>query len=112
MKDEYKNISDGIVSLLLYLDRSEYNSSYLLRRGYEMSKAYTYNKNNKYYDKEWVKNNFGDEFFKKVDDDVVLFKKKWKEQMSKLKKYFMFCFLFMLIIFVIILIVFKKLGLF
>ena len=34
LKDDYTSISDGIVMLLLYLDRSEYSSSYLVNKSY------------------------------------------------------------------------------
>ena len=95
----YESISDGIVALLLYLDRSEYSSSYLVNKSYNLSKKYSYNKTNKYYDKEWVKNNFGDEFYKKVDENVKLVKEKfkhplktseeqWNSMPEKIKKYY------------------------
>ena len=58
-KDEYKNLADGVVALLLYLDRNEYSSSYVLNKTVSLYKSYSYNKNNKYYDPDWVKNNFG-----------------------------------------------------
>ena len=67
LKDDYSSISDRIVALLLYFDRSSYSSSYLVNKFYTISKSYSYIKTNKYYDKEWVRNNFGDEFYKKVD---------------------------------------------
>lgn len=82
LKDSYENISDGIVALLLYLDRSEYSSSYLVNKSYNLSKKYSYNKTNKYYDKEWVRNNFGDEFYKKVDENVKLVKEKFKHPLK------------------------------
>ena len=88
LKDDYENISDGIVALLLYLDRSEYSSSYLVNKSYNLSKKYSYNKTNKYYDKEWVKNNFGDEFYKKVDENVKLFKEKIKHPLKTSKEQF------------------------
>lgn len=65
LKDGYEKLSDGIVALLLYLDRSAYSSSYIMADSYKISKKYSYNKTNKYYDKNWVINNFGDEFYKK-----------------------------------------------
>ena len=76
LKDEYSTLIDGIVALLLYLDRSNYSSSYLVNKSYTLSKNYSYNKTNKFYDKQWVINNFGDEFYKKVDEDVKLVKSK------------------------------------
>ena len=86
LKSGYESLSDGIVALLLYLDRSEYSSSYLVNKSYTLSKNYSYNKTNKYYDKEWVKNNFGDEFYKKVDENVKLFKEKLKHPFKTSKE--------------------------
>ena len=37
---------------------------------FKVDKKYTYDKTNKFYDKEWVKSNFCDEFYKKVDTDA------------------------------------------
>ena len=82
LKDGYESISDGIVALLLYLDRSEYSSSYLVNKSYNLSKKYSYNKTNKYYYKEWVINNFGDEFYKKVDENIKLVKEKFKHPLK------------------------------
>ncbi len=86
LKDGYESLSDGIVALLLYLDRSEYSSSYLVNKSYNLSKNYSFNKTNKYYDKEWVKNNFGDEFYIKVDDNVKLIKEKIKHPLKTSKE--------------------------
>ena len=35
-----------------------------------------------FYDKDWVKNNFGDEFYKKVDENVKLIKEKIKHPLN------------------------------
>lgn len=78
LKDGYEFLADGIVALLLYLDRSEYNSSYLVNKSYTVSRSFSYNQTNKFYDREWVRNNFGDEFYKKVDAGVALVKEKMK----------------------------------
>lgn len=86
LKDEYKHLGDGIVALLLYLDRSQYSSSYLINKSYTYTKKYSYNKTNKFYDKEWVKNNFGDEFYKKVENDIILLKQKLKKPLKTFKE--------------------------
>lgn len=78
LKEGYETLSDGIVALLLYLDRNEYTSSYLVNKSYSLYKKFSYNKTNKFYDKEWVKNNFSDEFYKKINNDVSLVKQKLK----------------------------------
>ena len=91
LKKEYEDLSDGIVALLLYLDRSEYSSSYIVNKSYSLYKKYTYDKTNKFYNKEWVKNNFNDEFYKKVENDVNIVKQKlnnpthtWREQWNSM----------------------------
>lgn len=86
LKDEYKSLSDGVISLLLYLDRSEYNSSYVVNRSYSLNKNYTFDRTNKFYDKKWVIKNFGDEFFKKVDNEVKFTKQKFKNFLITLKE--------------------------
>ncbi len=118
LKENYENISDGIVALLLYLDRSEYSSSYLVNKSYNLTKNYSYNKTNKFYDKEWVKNNFGNEFYIKVDENVKLIKEKfkhplktsleqWNSMPEKKKKLMKFILIVpWLIIFIVLLIVF------
>lgn len=87
LRQEFETLCDGIIALLLYLDRSEYSSSYLVHKSYTLTKRYTYDKTNKFYDKDWIKNNFNDEFYVKVENDVNLIKQKlknplqtWKEQ--------------------------------
>lgn len=86
LKEGYKTLSDGVIALLLYLDRSEYSSSYLVNKSYSLYKKYSYDKTNKFYDKEWVKNNFGDEFYKKVDNDINFVKQKLKKPMHTWKE--------------------------
>lgn len=86
LKEENHILADGIVALLLYLDRSEYSSSYIINKSYNLTKTYTYNKTNKFYDKNWVINNFGDEFYKKVENDVNLVKEKLKNPMKSSKE--------------------------
>lgn len=78
VKDEYACIRDGIMSLLLFLDRKEYNSSYLVNRSSKLEVKYSFSKNNKYYDKNWVKDHFGDEFYKTVDEQASVTKEKLK----------------------------------
>ena len=63
--------------LALYLDRTEYNSSYLKNDSARISKSFSYSKINKYYDPNWVKNNFDSaNYFNKVNEEVSEIKKK------------------------------------
>lgn len=82
----YEFLTDGITALLLYLDRNEYSSSYLVKKSYTLQKRYSYNKNNALYDKNWVSNNFGDEYYQKVDQDVKIFKEKMKHPVQTFKE--------------------------
>lgn len=41
LKDEYENIGEGIISLILYIDRNEYNSAELVNKSYNLVKGYT-----------------------------------------------------------------------
>ena len=87
LKNEYEEISDGIIGLILYLDRIEYSSSYIVNKSYTITKRYSYNKTNKYYDNMWVKNNFSDEFYLKVEEDVKLAKERYKASTGKNKSF-------------------------
>lgn len=86
IKDEYSSISDGVMNLLLFLDRSEYSSSYLVNKSVSIESGYTFSKNNKNYDKNWVKDNFGDEFYKMVDEQVKFAKEKMKHPIKTSKE--------------------------
>lgn len=86
LKDEYEGLCDGIVALLLYLDRNEYSSSYIVNKSYTLEKNISFNKTNKFYDKDWVKNNFDDEFYKKVDEEVTIVKEKLKHPFKTSKE--------------------------
>lgn len=86
LKKGYESLADAVVALMLYLDRSRYSSSYLINKSYKFTKSYSFNKNNKYYDNEWVKNNFGDEFYLKVDKDLKLVKEKLKHPVMTFKE--------------------------
>lgn len=78
LENEYESLSDGIVCLSLYLDRKEYSSSYLISPAQTYTKSFSYNKTNKFYDKNWVLNNFGDEYYRKVEEDLKIVKEALK----------------------------------
>lgn len=44
LRQEFETLCDGIIALLLYLDRSEYSSSYFVHKSYTLTKRYTYDK--------------------------------------------------------------------
>ncbi len=67
LKEEYCYIADGISCLLLFMDRNEYSSCYMVN-GQPMNSG---NKEkHPYYDKSWLVNNFMNDLSKdKVDDN-------------------------------------------
>ena len=88
LKDNSSFLADGVVCLLLYLDRNLYSSSYLVQKSYSLSKSFSFQKNNSYYDANWVKNNFGDEYFLKVEKDVEIVKEKLYHPFQSFKEQF------------------------
>ena len=87
VQKEYKIIRDGIALLAIYLDRSEYNFAYIRDKS---DIAFDVRFSSKYYNKNWVKNNFDSTFFDKVDEAVELLREKEKqlkrEKRNKAKK--------------------------
>ncbi len=86
IKDGYECLSDGIMNLVLFLDRSEYSSSYIVNKSTTLEKKYSYSKNTKFYDKNWVKTNFGDDFYHLVDQQVRIAKEELKHPIQTSKK--------------------------
>lgn len=77
--DEYKKIVKEISILTLYINDIIHNSSSSDMMTIDsLNKIYSYSRYNKYYNKEWVKNNFGTEFYDKVDNDILVVKDKLK----------------------------------
>lgn len=59
--DEYSYIAEVISFFVIYFDYCNYrNSNQLVVHKNEVSVEYTYNKNNKFYNKSWIKEQFGD----------------------------------------------------
>lgn len=109
LKEGYESLSDGVVALLLYLDRSEYSSSLLGYKVIDLKKNYSLSKANKFYDKNWVLNNFGDEFYKKIDNIVDMSKETFKHPIESIKsmpdqnkKFLKIILIFLAVIFILI----------
>lgn len=69
--DEYNYLSDSLSLFALYLDRTNYNSSYLKNNSKNVSKKFSYSNVNKYYNPNWVKNNFNaEDYFNKINQEV------------------------------------------
>lgn len=58
LKEKYEFLSDALSILALYTDRLKYNSSFLYNRSEYAKYSKTHSDVNKYYDPNWVKNNF------------------------------------------------------
>ena len=85
LKNEYDYLADACTMLALYLDRTEYNSSYLKNKSSLVSKNFSYSKVNKYYDSNWIKNNFKlDNYFNEINNEIIKTKKEIKTSAKKL----------------------------
>lgn len=104
LKDEYDFLADALSMLAIYLDRACYNSSYIKNQSQTITYQKTYSKVNKYYDPNWVKNNFdSNDFFEDADKQVCQIKQNLKNQAAKLLKLMGISWLIIIIIFVIVL---------
>lgn len=84
LKDDYNRLADMFSMLALYLDRLAYNSSYIIYKGQEISYKKTYSKANKYYDKNWVINNFNSkEYLDNINKQALEIKQKVKYNLKK-----------------------------
>lgn len=71
LMDKYNYLSDSLSLFALYLDRTNYNSSYLKNNSKNVSKKFSYSNVNKYYNPNWVKNNFNaEDYFNKINQEV------------------------------------------
>lgn len=69
--DKYNFLSDSLSLFALYLDSTEYNSSYLKNNSKIVSKKFSYSNVNKYYNPNWVKNNINaEDYFNKINQEV------------------------------------------
>ena len=66
LKEEYCYLADGISCLLLFMDRNEYSSSYMMDG--QIMNTFSGEKN-PYYDRNWLATNFKDEFNNKNDTE-------------------------------------------
>ena len=107
LKDEYSFLSNACFMLALYLDRLEYNSNNMINKSQVISKNYSYSKINKYYDPNWVKDNFeADEYFNKISNEVLNVKKEINVRVKKLLTMMGILWGVLLLITIILLIIF------
>ena len=82
LKDNSSTLADAVSCLMLFLDRSEYSSSYIVNKSKTVSYSYSYNKTNKYYNKNWVATNFDNSYMEKVQQQANVVKQDVKKQFS------------------------------
>lgn len=105
LKNEFAFLADGLAMLALYLDRVSYNSSYIKNKSQTITYQKTYSKVNKYYDPNWVKNNFdASDFFESVENQANEVKQKIKNQVKKVLIPIAIFWIIMIIFFIILII--------
>lgn len=85
LKDEYASFADSLMMLALYLDRLAFNSSYLVNKSVKVTYSVSYSKANRYYDRNWVHQNFdASGYFRWIDQCVSASKQRIKGQSKKI----------------------------
>lgn len=85
--DNYKFLADAISFFALYLDRTKYNSSYLLNKSKVIKKQWSYSKTNKFYDKNWIQSNFdANTYFESIEKSAKEVKNEVKDQFKLIAK--------------------------
>ncbi len=106
LMDEYSYLKDSLSMFSLYLDRTEYNSSYFKNNSKQISKKVSYSKVNKYYNPNWVKNNFNPEdYFNKINQEVDKVNKEIRKRFKTLMTIIGIIFGIFIIITIILLVV-------
>ena len=70
----------------------------------EVSIRYTYDKNNKYYDKDWIANNFNNNDINLINSQIL---EDRKNIMNSIKKQLKYVFIFVMIILLFLIVVFS-----
>lgn len=109
--DEYTYMAELLSFFVIYLDYCEYGSgNELYYNGMEISKEYSYNKNNKFYNKNWIKNQFGEEEDIRFKTLINTKRHEIKDEMKcKVKKILLLIGSMWLVIVIIALVLFLKL---
>lgn len=109
LKKEYSYLADSLAVLALYLDRIAYNSSYIANESQTVTYEKSYSKANKFYDKDWVLNNFDSKtYFENVEKEEQMVKKNVKEYSKKLLTIMGIAWGVIIILVVILLIIFLR----
>ncbi|MDR0978773.1 MAG: hypothetical protein LBL91_02380 [Lachnospiraceae bacterium] len=82
--DNYSYLETIISFFTIYFDYKNYaNSGEIVKGKTEVGFSYTYDKNNKFYDKNWISNNFNKEDVQLINQNIV---KSRDENMEEIKK--------------------------
>jgi len=107
LKEEYSYLADSLMMLALYLDRLNYSSSYIKMRGQEIRYTKTFDRTNKYYDKNWIINNFdAKKDFEKINQYIQESKAELKKTASKILSIIGMIWIVVILIAIILLIIF------
>jgi len=85
--DEYEKFKEILVFFTIYFDYMEYSHSGEIKKGAEMRWAYTWDKNNKRYDKFWLSNNFKKEDLEFFEQEISTMKKEFSRILKKTLKF-------------------------
>lgn len=102
--DQYSDLEVILSFFTVFFDYQNYSSKGEIV-GYkeEVSVRYTYSKNNKFYDKDWITNHFNKEEIDKIDNQIFEDRKNTTNSIKKQSKYII---LFITLVWLILLIVF------
>lgn len=85
LKEKYSFLSDSLSILALYVDRLRYNSSYLYNRSESAMRSNTYSDVNKYYNPNWVRQNFNvGSYYDDIENYFISVKQNVKNQFKKI----------------------------
>ncbi len=106
LKDNYNFMANAISFFALYLDRTEYNSSYLKIQSQVVEYKKSYSKINKFYDKNWLIDNFDcQDYLEDINKKVEETKENIKKGTKKILKIIGISWLILIIITIIILLI-------
>lgn len=101
--DNYSNLTDIISFFTIYYDNIKYsNSGEVVKGTSDVKVEYTYSKNNKYYDENWIKNNFNQDEINSIYNEFETNRTKIKKDIKHKGK---LTLIFFLIIWIIVFII-------
>lgn len=103
--DEYSHLETILSFFVIVFDYQNYsNSGQVVANKKEVSIRYTYDKNNKYYDKDWIANNFNNNDINLINSQIL---EDRKNIMNSIKKQLKYVFIFVMIILLFLIVVFS-----